>query len=191
MGDNGVLSSTQIHEAGIDDWRQLAGPIRARFPTSNFAQGLAFVNAIGEVTEQFNHHPDITLTSSNVIITLGSHDAGGVTERDIAFARQVSEIAAEVGLSADTTSLIQAEFALNTVSSDRVAPFYAALLGGEAAGIHSKGDLVEPTGQVNTLLWWQQPRNDSDFPLSESAVPQTWHLDVWVSHDEAEGRSDR
>lgn len=188
MGDNGVLTSSEIFDADVDDWRQLAGPIRARFRTDNFAHSLAFVNAIGEAAEQANHAPEITLTRAGVTVTLSSYDVGGVTDRDIDLARQISAIAAETGLVADTASLMQAEFALDTNSSDRVSAFYAALLGGEPAGVHAGGDLVDPTGQMNSLLWWQTPRDDSQFPLPESAVPQSWHLDVWVSHDEAEGR---
>ena len=188
VGNNGVLTSSQIFDAAVEDWRQLAGPIRARFIAVDFAQSLAFVNSTGEAAELSNQSPDITLTKTAVTVTLGSHDAGGVTERDIALARKISDIAAEAGLVADAASLKQVEFALDTNSSDRVSAFYAALLGGESAGVHAGGDLVDPTGQMNSLLWWQTPREDSRFPLPESAVPQSWHLDVWVSHDEAEGR---
>lgn len=188
MEHDGVLTSSQIFDADVEDWRQLAGPIRARFRTGDFAQGLAFVNAIGEAAELSKHAPDITLMKTGVTVTVSSHDGCGVTERDIALARKISTIAAEAGLVADVASLMQAEFALDTNSSDRVSAFYTALLGGEPAGVHRGGDLVDPTGQMNSLLWWQAPRDDSQFPLPESAVSQSWHLDVWVSHDEAEGR---
>lgn len=185
MGNNGVLTSSQIIDADIRDWRQLAGPIRARFETDDFAQGLAFVNAIGEAAEASSQSPEIALMKTGVTITLGSHDAGGVTDGDIILARSISDIAAEAGLIGDTASLKQVEFALDTNSSEEAARFYTALLGGEPAGVHGGGDLVDPTGQMNLLLWWQAPRDDSQFPLPESAVPQSWHLDVWVGHDEA------
>lgn len=183
-----VLSPAQIAGAGLDDWRQLAGPIRARYLTPGFAEALAFVNRIGELPEAGTHPPEIHLGSGHVVITLASADAGGVTGSDIDFAREIGAIAVDAGLRADTAHLMHAEFALNTSARDRVAPFYAALLDGVPAGIHSKGDLVDPSGQVNTLLWWQEPRTDSRFPLPESAVDQRWHLDVWVSHDEAASR---
>ena len=187
MSNNGVLNSTQIFDANIEDWRQLAGPIKARFPTGDFAQGLSFVSRIGEVAQSASHHPDINLTDTDVTITLSSHDVGGVTDRDIAVAREISAIAAESGLTSDTANLMQVEFALDTASGDRVSPFYAALLGGEPSGAHAGGGIVDPTGQVNAL-WWQVPRDDSAFPLPESSVGQRWHLDIWVSHDEAQRR---
>lgn len=183
-----VFSPARIADAGLDDWRQLAGPIRARFLPRSFTDAAAFVSRISELPGAVTHPPEVLLAGGQVIITLTSIDAGGVTASEIDLAREISAIAADVGLPADTTHLIQAEFALNTSASDRVSPFYAALLDGVPAGIHSNGDLVDPSGQVNTLLWWQEPKTDSRFPLPDSAVDQRWHLDVWVSHDEAEGR---
>jgi 4a-hydroxytetrahydrobiopterin dehydratase len=147
-----------------------------------------FVNRIGDLPAAESRPPEILLTSSQVIVTLPNSDTGGVTASDIDLAREISVIAGDAGLHADTAQLIQVEFALDTAASDRVAPFYEALLDGVPAGIHSKGDLVDPSGQVNTLLWWQEPRNDGRFPPPESAVDQRWHLDVWVSHDEAVSR---
>ncbi|WP_193084265.1 4a-hydroxytetrahydrobiopterin dehydratase [Brevibacterium aurantiacum] len=108
VGNNEVLTSSQIFDAGIEEWRQLAGPIRARFPTDDFTQGLVFVNAIGEAAQKANHSPDIALTSTGVTVTLSSHGVGGVIDDDIALARKISELAAEAGLAADTASLMQA-----------------------------------------------------------------------------------
>lgn len=187
MNHHEALTSAQIAEAGLDDWRQLAGPIRARFLTSDFAQSSAFVSDVGAASAESGVEPEVTLTATDVIITLGGR-RGRVSDRAIALAHTISGIAAEKGLAADTSGLIQAEFALDTLSGEQIAPFYAALLGGEPAGVHTKGDLVDPTGQVNTLLWWQEPRNDSRFPLPETSVEQSWHLDIWVAHDEVDKR---
>lgn len=189
MTGNDVLNSAQIFESGIEDWRQLAGPIRARFLTGDFTRGLSFINRLAEAAESADHHPDITFTNTYVMITLSSHDVGGVTDRDIALARKISTIAAEARLTSDTANLVQAEFALDTASGDSVSAFYAALIGGQHSDTHAGGGLVDPTGQVNAL-WWQEPRDHSAFPLTESEVEQRWHLDVWVSHDEAERRID-
>lgn len=57
-----TLTEIQVREAGIEDWRQILGRIKARFRTGDFATGLALVNMVGEVAEAANHHPDVTLT---------------------------------------------------------------------------------------------------------------------------------
>lgn len=188
MSSSVVLTSAQINEAGLGDWRQLAGPIRARFLTATFAEALEFAGAVGEAAQWAGLTPEITLTASNVLVTLSSEDERGVTADDLDLARTITDIAAEAGLRAEPASLQQVEFALDTTSSSRVAGFYAALLDAESDEIHTNGGLVDPTGQVNTGLWWQEPRTDSRFPLPETEVPQRWHLDVWVGHDEAQSR---
>lgn len=73
------LSSTQVRDASLADWRQILGRIKARFRTGDFRTGLALVNKIGAAAEAANHHPDIQLTYSDVIVTLASHDVRGIT----------------------------------------------------------------------------------------------------------------
>lgn len=185
MSGSDALTSAEINRAAVNDWRQLAGPIRSRFQTGDFTAGLAFVAQVGEAADRVALAPRITLSGTDVIITLGSGDGGEVTARDIALARTVSSIAADAGLTADPSSVMQMEFALDTTAGSRVSPFYAALLGDELdRGPHAHGGLFDPTGQA-VPLWWQEPKETSRFPLPEAGVPQTWHPDFWVAHDEA------
>lgn len=179
-----LLTTTQVHDAGLADWRQLLGRLKARFRTGDFATGLALVNRIGELAEAANHHPDVQLTYPDVIVTLTSHDAGGITDRDVDLARRISEVVAAKGIASDVVGLTQLELGLDTAAGSRLAPFYAALLGGTVAD----GEAMDPSGQVPTL-WWQEP-GDADDPLALPAQPfeQRWHLDVWVGIDEGERR---
>lgn len=179
------LSATQVREAGLDDWRQILGRIKARFRTGDFATGLALVNKIGESAEAANHHPDVSLSYGEVIVTLSSHDVGGLTSRDLDLARQISAHARDLGATADVHGLTQVELGLDTDSVDgsRLAPFYAALLGGEV----QNGEPVDPSGQVPTV-WWQGPGEDGGSNLPDQSFEQRWHLDVWVPHDEGERR---
>ncbi len=179
-----TLTSTQVREAGIDDWRQVLGRIKARFRTGDFATGLALVNRIGAAAEAANHHPDITLTYTDVIVALSSHDQHGITRRDLDLARQISASAAELRIKADVSGLTQLELGLDTALGEQVAPFYAALLGAQIV----RGEPVDSTGQVPTV-WWQDPHEtDEAFVLPEQQFQQRWHFDVWVPHDEAERR---
>ena len=88
------LSHDQILDAGVDDWRKVLNRLRARFRTGDFATGVALVDKIGAAADEANHHPDVSLTYPEVIVTLSSHDVGGITSRDIDLARRISGFAA-------------------------------------------------------------------------------------------------
>ena len=94
------LGQAEIDAADLADWRFSGDALHTRFRTGNFAAGLRLLNAIGEAAEQANHHPDLDLRYPHLDVTLSSHDAGGVTTRDVALARQISQFAAEQGISA-------------------------------------------------------------------------------------------
>ncbi|HEU5042795.1 MAG TPA: 4a-hydroxytetrahydrobiopterin dehydratase [Nocardioidaceae bacterium] len=178
------LTATQVREADLADWRQILGRIKARFHTGDFAKGLALVNKIGESAEAANHHPDILLSYTDVIVTLSSHDVHGITSRDLDLARRISGHAAELGAEPDVAGLTQLELGLDTPRGSALAPFYAALLGGTI----EQGEPVDPSGQVPTV-WWQDPtETDEELALPEQTFEQRWHFDVWVPHDEAERR---
>ncbi len=178
------LTAVQVQDAGIEDWRQILGRIKARFRVSDFANGLALVNKIGEAAEAAAHHPHVTLTNTDVIVTLSSDEVRGITKRDVDLAHQISRYAAELGIRADVARLTQIELGLNTTASDRLAPFYAALFGVEIV----RGEPVDASGQVPTV-WWQNPTEiDETLALPEQQFEQRWHFDVWVPHDEAERR---
>ena len=178
------LTATEVREApGLDDWRHLLTGIRARFRTGDFATGLALVDRIGAAAEEADHHPDISLTYPEVIVTLSSHDVGGITSRDLELARRISGFAAELGAEADVSGLTELEPGLDTSAPERLGPFYAALLAGEVGG----GGPIDPSGQVPGL-WFQGPGDEGDAPLPPQDHEQRWHLDVWVPHDEGERR---
>lgn len=178
------LNAAQVQEADLDDWRQIQGRIKARFRTRDFATGLALVNRIGAAAEEANHHPDITLTYTDLVVTLSSHDVRGITSRDIDLARQITAFAAELQVPSEPSGLTQLELGLDTAAGEHLAPFYAALLG---SGLVD-GEPVDPTGQVPTL-WWQDPHeSDGVADLPDQSPQQRWHFDVWVARDEAERR---
>lgn len=177
------LSTAQVRDAGLADWRQILGRIKARFRTGDFRTGLALVDRIGAEAEAANHHPDVQLTYSDVIVALSSHDVRGITSRDLDLARQISRHAAELGVVADPGGLTQVELGLDTSGGPRLAPYYAALLGSTV----DHGEPVDPSGQVPTV-WWQGPEGDETLALPEQSFEQRWHVDVWVPHDEGERR---
>ena len=173
------LTSRQILDAGLDDWRKLAQALHARFLTGDFVTGIGFLTAVTEAAEQANHHPDVTLTYPYVDLRLVSHDVGRLTQRDLDLARRISEIARERGVEAQPGVVAEIELALDTADLAAAGPFWAALLTGSADSVDGN-DVVDPSGRV-PLLWFQ----DTD---AHETPRQRFHLDLWVPHDVAEPR---
>lgn len=168
-----------LREAELADWQAMPDGIRARFATRTFSRGIALVDAVGAAAEEADHHPDVALRFAHVDVLLVSHDAGGVTSRDLRLARRVSDIAAAHGAAADPAAPAVVELALDTPDHERIAPFWSALLTGAPDGL--EGDMIRGTDSGSTPLWFQ--------PSGEHETPrQRFHLDVWVGADQAEAR---
>jgi 4a-hydroxytetrahydrobiopterin dehydratase len=75
--------------ARLSGWRRAGRAIEKTWRFDDFRGALAFVNRVGEQAERHNHHPDIAIHYSEVTLTLWSHDAGGVTARDIRLAEAI------------------------------------------------------------------------------------------------------
>lgn len=71
-------------------WEALGGiKIRKEFKFKNFKEALDFVNRVGEVAEQKNHHPDISLAWGKVVIELSTHAIHGLSENDFILASKI------------------------------------------------------------------------------------------------------
>ncbi len=62
------------------------------FNFDDFKQALAFVNKIGDLAEELNHHPDIELNYGKVVVNLTTHSAGGLTSKDFELANQIDQL---------------------------------------------------------------------------------------------------
>ena len=76
-----------------EGWGIVDGALERSYPFANFAEALAFVNAVGAAAEQASHHPDIAFGWGRATVRWTTHDAGGITERDSALARRTDELA--------------------------------------------------------------------------------------------------
>ncbi|MFC8598191.1 MULTISPECIES: 4a-hydroxytetrahydrobiopterin dehydratase [unclassified Isoptericola] len=84
------------HADGVADWRANDGSATAVFRTGSFAAGARFVDAIAEIADAVNHHPDVDLRYTTVTVRTSSHDSGGLTDRDVDLARRISDAAREL-----------------------------------------------------------------------------------------------
>ena len=74
----------------LPDWKQDGDEIAADFTFGDFGEAMVFVNRVAELAEDANHHPDIDIRWNKVHLVLTSHDSGGLTQRDIEMAHQLS-----------------------------------------------------------------------------------------------------
>lgn len=75
---------------GLAGW-QAAGnaSISKSFSYDDHIAAMGFVNRVALCAEKMDHHPDLRIVYNKVDIVLSSHDAGGVTSRDINLAKQI------------------------------------------------------------------------------------------------------
>jgi len=170
-----VLTAAQIAEARLDDWVLIVRALEARFETGGFARGLELVDRIGAAAEEADHHPDVTLTWPTVLVRLWSHDSRGVTERDLALARTISALAADLGIAATPRRTTNIEYALDTADARAIGPFWAAVLGYDWDEEHL--EVVDPDGRMPTV--WFQDTEAHEPPR------QRWHPDIHVAPEVA------
>ena len=77
----------------MEGWTLLGNAIHKDFAFPGFRRAMAFVNRVAERAEAAGHHPDIEIHYNRVIISLSTHDAGGVTEKDVALAGEIDSVA--------------------------------------------------------------------------------------------------
>ncbi len=76
-------------------WTDDCSALTRTFRFTDFAQAFAFLTRVAAHAESVDHHPEFTSVWNRVDFRLTSHDAGGVTPRDIALAEAIDRIAAD------------------------------------------------------------------------------------------------
>ena len=96
-----TITAEEFHDAaGAGGWHVEGDAAVATYATGSFAKGVELVVEIGRLADAANHHPDVDLRYPSVRVLLTTHDAGGLTDRDVALARQVSGAARGLGIEA-------------------------------------------------------------------------------------------
>lgn len=65
--------------------------IHQSYKFENFAEAFSFMTHVAFLAEKMDHHPDWSNVYNKVDITLNTHDAGGLTAKDIALAKAITE----------------------------------------------------------------------------------------------------
>lgn len=174
-----ALTRTQA-SAALPAWRYLLGRMHVTVDAGSFPAALRFVNEVGRIAEEHQHHPEIDLRYSRVHLAVSSHDAGGITDRDVAFGGAVTELIAASGLSPVTTQLAEFEVAVDALDIPAVLPFWRAVTGYADDGPEALADPL----RIGPPIWFQQ----MDRPRPQRA---RIHIDLTVPHDELQARLDR
>jgi 4a-hydroxytetrahydrobiopterin dehydratase len=82
----------QIALAALTNWEKRGDAISRMFQFKDFPAAVEFVNAVAELAEEAQHHPDIDIRWNKVTLALTTHDAGGLTEKDFWLAKKCDEL---------------------------------------------------------------------------------------------------
>jgi 4a-hydroxytetrahydrobiopterin dehydratase len=89
------LSDLEIRRAltGLPGWARKGDVLQKTYSFARFADGIRFVQQIAELADTMNHHPDIDIRYTTVGFFLSTHDAGGITQRDLDLAQSIEKAA--------------------------------------------------------------------------------------------------
>ena len=95
-----IANTMPLSQAEIDrelqtvpQWQQSQQTIVRTFEFKNFVEAIAFVDKLVEPAEAAGHHPDLNISYNKVTVSLTSHDAGGLTNKDFQLAQTISNLA--------------------------------------------------------------------------------------------------
>lgn len=74
---------------GRKGWTVKDGVLTKAFEFETFRNSIVFVNRVATLADQHEHHPDIDIRFNEVRIGLRTHDADGITEKDLEMAEQI------------------------------------------------------------------------------------------------------
>ncbi len=89
------LSSPDLNAqlAQLDGWTIEADKLHKQFKFPSFVEAFGFMSSLALVSEAIGHHPEWFNVYNRVTIDLTTHDAGGITMKDIDWARKANELA--------------------------------------------------------------------------------------------------
>jgi 4a-hydroxytetrahydrobiopterin dehydratase len=74
-------------------WELRDAKLRREFACADFSEAFAFMTRVALLAEKADHHPDWSNSWNKVVIELTSHDAGGLTQRDLDLASAIDGVA--------------------------------------------------------------------------------------------------
>jgi 4a-hydroxytetrahydrobiopterin dehydratase len=88
------LTDEEIDAAlsGLPGWSLDGAAIGKEFTFKGFTAAVSFVGRLVEPANAAGHHPDLEIHFNRVVVSLTTHDEGGVTDRDLVLARTIESL---------------------------------------------------------------------------------------------------
>ena len=87
-----TIGEVKHYLESLDDWQLDRDAIKREWIFLDFAEAIDFINMIAVISEQHNHHPEIYNVYNRVSLRFNTHDAGGITEKDIKIAKEINKL---------------------------------------------------------------------------------------------------
>ena len=94
------MAITKVTEAEIRDliaelgaWTVKSGKLHREYKFRTFVQAFGFMAQVALLAERAAHHPEWANVYNRVVVDLTTHDAGGITRKDLELARQMEQLA--------------------------------------------------------------------------------------------------
>ena len=89
LNESGILAALE----GLPGWSVLEGKLHREYRFPDFIHAFGFMAAAAVAIEKMGHHPEWFNVYNRVTVDLTTHDAGGITSRDVELARLLDEFA--------------------------------------------------------------------------------------------------
>lgn len=87
-----LLSDEEIERQLPGGWDRDGDEIVRTYEFEDYLDGAAFATEVAELADEAFHHPELVIRWREVEVRFTTHDAGGVTEKDLDLAEQVNEL---------------------------------------------------------------------------------------------------
>jgi 4a-hydroxytetrahydrobiopterin dehydratase len=95
MAEQGRIPEAEIEAAleGLPGWIVLDAKLHREYRFADFVHAFAFIAAAAALAEAMGHHPEWSNVYNRVTVDLTTHDAGGITAKDLELAARLEQIA--------------------------------------------------------------------------------------------------
>ncbi len=76
----------------LDGWTIVDGKLHREFKFASFVEAFGFMSSLALVSEALGHHPEWFNVYNRLTIDLTTHDAGGITSKDVEWARKANQL---------------------------------------------------------------------------------------------------